>query len=104
MRGRPKLYTSYSAEKALFPTSTQKMRVGLLLAVLVLMPFDLPVINDLPLIRFLGDNAWLRLVNRMLVFAIAAVGLNLLSGVAGQVSLGHAFFMGVGAYLSLIHI
>jgi len=66
------------------------------------MPFDLPVINDLPLIRFLGDNAWLRLVNRMLVFAIAAVGLNLLSGVAGQVSLGHAFFMGVGAYTAVL--
>ena len=33
----------------------------------------------------------------VMVLAIAALGLNLLSGVAGQVSLGHAFFMGVGA-------
>jgi branched-chain amino acid transport system permease protein len=32
------------------------------------------------------------------VFAIAALGLNLLMGFAGQVSLGHAGFMGVGAY------
>ena len=29
---------------------------------------------------------------------MAALGLNLLTGVAGQVSLGHAFFMGAGAY------
>jgi len=29
---------------------------------------------------------------------IGAIGLNLLSGVAGQLSLGHAFFMAVGAY------
>src|SRR5262249_56055321 len=32
------------------------------------------------------------------VFALAAVGLNLLMGFAGQVSLGHAGFMGIGAY------
>ncbi len=32
------------------------------------------------------------------VFAIAAVGLNLLMGFAGQVSLGHAGFLGIGAY------
>lgn len=32
------------------------------------------------------------------VFAFAAIGLNLLMGFAGQVSLGHAGFMGVGAY------
>ena len=102
MRGRPKLYTSYTTETALFPTTLQKVMVGLFLVVLVLMPFDLPVINDLPLVRFLGDNSWLRPVNRMLIFAIAAVGLNLLSGVAGQVSLGHAFFMGVGASTAVL--
>ena len=32
------------------------------------------------------------------VFALAALGLNLLMGFAGQVSLGHAGFMGIGAY------
>jgi branched-chain amino acid transport system permease protein len=32
------------------------------------------------------------------IFALAAVGLNLLMGFAGQVSLGHAGFLGVGAY------
>jgi len=37
-------------------------------------------------------------VNRVGIFAIGAVGLNLLTGYTGQVSLGHAFFVGVGAY------
>jgi branched-chain amino acid transport system permease protein len=32
------------------------------------------------------------------VFALASIGLNLLMGFAGQVSLGHAGFMGIGAY------
>jgi branched-chain amino acid transport system permease protein len=32
------------------------------------------------------------------IFALAAVGLNLLMGFAGQVSLGHAGFVGIGAY------
>ena len=31
-------------------------------------------------------------------FAIGALGLNIVTGLAGQVSLGHAFFLGVGAY------
>jgi branched-chain amino acid transport system permease protein len=35
---------------------------------------------------------------RVGVFAIGALGLNLLTGYTGQVSLGHAFFIGVGAY------
>jgi branched-chain amino acid transport system permease protein len=36
------------------------------------------------------------------IFTIAAVGLNLLIGYAGQISLGHSAFFGVGAYTSAI--
>ncbi|HZA01804.1 MAG TPA: branched-chain amino acid ABC transporter permease [Hyphomicrobiaceae bacterium] len=39
-----------------------------------------------------------RVAALVFVFALAAVGLNLLMGFAGQVSLGHAGFMGIGAY------
>jgi branched-chain amino acid transport system permease protein len=39
-----------------------------------------------------------RVAALVFVFAFAAVGLNLLMGLAGQVSLGHAGFMGIGAY------
>ncbi len=102
MRGRPNLYTSYLAESQLFPTRVQKVLVVLAVAVLVLMPFELPVIDQIPVVNFLGDNTWLRVVNRMLIYCIAALGLNILSGLAGQVSLGHAFFMGSGAYTAVL--
>ena len=64
----------------------------------VLLAFDLPVINQIPVISYLGDDDWIRLTTQAVIFVIAALGLNLLTGVSGQVSLGHAFFMGVGAY------
>lgn len=45
----------------------------------------------------IGD-AGLRTLSTVGIFAIGAIGLNLLSGYTGQVSLGHAFFVGVGSY------
>jgi branched-chain amino acid transport system permease protein len=52
------------------------------------------------LLRALGMDFYLSLATRILVFAIAATSLNLLLGYAGMVSLGHAAFMGLGAYAS----
>jgi len=110
MLGRPNLYTSYTQESQLLPTWTQKGVMAFFVTMLFLLPFDIPVLTDdipglgwLPIIgdgipgfRFLGDENYLRSTTLVLALAIAALGLNLLSGVAGQVSLGHAFFMGVG--------
>ena len=98
MYRRPNLYTSYEAEAQMLPTWTQKVFAAIGIAILFLIPFDLPVINQLPIISYLGDSDWLAKMFPVFVFAIAALGLNILTGVAGQVSLGHAFFMGVGAY------
>jgi branched-chain amino acid transport system permease protein len=39
-----------------------------------------------------------RVATLVFIFALAALGLNLLMGFAGQVSLGHAAFLGIGAY------
>ncbi len=111
MFGRPNLYTSYTQESQLLPTWTQKGVMAFFVTMLFLLPFSIPVLNDdipglswlpiigdgIPLFRFLGDENYLRATTLVLVISIAALGLNLLSGVAGQVSLGHAFFMGVGA-------
>ena len=102
MLGRPRLYTSYQAETAIFPTWTQRIALIVMLTIAVLLPFSLPVINQLPIVRFLGDPDWIRLLTQAVIFGIAALGINLLSGVAGQVSLGHAFFMGVGAYTAVV--
>jgi branched-chain amino acid transport system permease protein len=45
-----------------------------------------------------GSPYWLGVLNAAGVAAIAATGLNVLTGYAGQLSLGHAFFVGVGAF------
>jgi branched-chain amino acid transport system permease protein len=102
MLGRPNLYTSYAQETQMMPTWTKKVALGLFVVALFLMPFDLPIINQIPFIRFLGDENWLRISSQVLVIAVAALGLNVLTGVAGQVSLGHAFFMGVGACAAVL--
>jgi branched-chain amino acid transport system permease protein len=49
----------------------------------------------LPLIL---DAFWLSTADLILIAAIGALGLNVLTGYTGQVSLGHAFFLGIGAY------
>lgn len=54
----------------------------------------------LPLL--LNSNFYLRVMVLVWVFALAAVGLNLLMGFAGQVSLGHAGFFAIGAYFSAL--
>ena len=46
----------------------------------------------------LSQPYYVTLFTRILVFAIAAVGLNLILGYAGLVSFGHAMYMGLGAY------
>ena len=59
----------------------------LALAALVgLMPFILP------------SPFYFRIAALVFIFALAVLGLNLLMGFAGQVSLGHAGFFGIGAY------
>jgi len=57
------------------------------LGLLVLLPFVLA-----------GDAYHLGLATRILIFALAAVGLDLVLGHGGLVSLGHAAFLGIGAY------
>ncbi len=85
LRGRPELYTSYRQDMALLNTGGKRISVLLLVAVAALLPM------------FLTDE-FLTIAATGMVFAVGAIGLNLLTGYAGQVSLGHAFFVGVGAY------
>ena len=45
---------------------------------------------------------YLLVLNIIAINALVVLGLNLLIGFAGQISLGHAAFFGMGAYLSAI--
>jgi branched-chain amino acid transport system permease protein len=79
--------TSYAADQAVFPIVQDRWFVGLGLAVAFVVP---------PLF---ASEYWLQAVLiPFLVYALAALGLNLLTGYAGQVSLGTGGFMAVGAY------
>ena len=86
MQGKCGLYfTSYRQEDQLFPSGFQKAALVLFLAVLAVCPLFLNM-------YFLSV---LCLIN---IAVIGAVGLNLLTGCCGQISLGHGAFIGVGAY------
>ncbi len=106
MRGRPLLFTEYEDDQALLNTTTKKVVMFIFLAFLVLLPFtggggpgnDRLFEFEIPFLGFLAANDWLQLLGTVCIFAIGALGLNILTGLAGQVSLGHAFFMGIGAY------
>src|SRR5437660_12604332 len=47
---------------------------------------------------FFPSAYYYRVAALVFIFALAALGLNLLMGFAGQVSLGHAGFLGIGGY------
>ncbi|MFO8058003.1 MAG: branched-chain amino acid ABC transporter permease [bacterium] len=57
-------------------------------------------ILTLPL--WLDDAYYLDVIGKIGIFTILALGLNLVMGYAGQISLGHAAFFGMGAYGSMV--
>ena len=88
-RGRPELYSDYGADVALLNTPAKRRASAAILALAVALPF------------LLGRDL-MGLATLVVVYAIAGIGLNLVAGYAGQLSLGHAFFMGLGAYTAAL--
>jgi branched-chain amino acid transport system permease protein len=80
-------HTTYRKDLALRHTRAEYVRLGLLAALVVWLPYNL-------------DQYWLGYANLILLAIIAAVGLNILTGYTGLVSLATAAFLGVGAYTS----
>src|ERR671918_854520 len=88
-RGRPELIGSYEEDMALLNTPTKRRSTTVAVLIAFLLPF---ILTDEILFRFAA----------MFIAAIGAIGLNIVTGYAGQVSLGHAFFLGLGAYTAAI--
>lgn len=86
---RPLLHTSYRSDMALLNTRAKRYAVLALLLAAMSLPLLLP---DAFLTELAGGSA----------YAIGAIGLMLLTGFAGQISLGHAFFAGVGFYTAAV--
>jgi branched-chain amino acid transport system permease protein len=79
--------TTYAADQALFPIRLDRIGMAAIL------------VTAVALIPLFGSDFFLATVMiPFLVFALATIGLNLLTGYAGQLSLGTGGFMGVGAY------
>ena len=78
--------TSYSADMAVFPLREDRIGIAVILIAAAAMPL-------------VGTNFFISTVMiPFLVFSLAAIGLNVLTGYTGLISLGTAGFMGVGAY------
>jgi len=81
--------SSYAQDQQIFPIRQDRVAIWLLLG------FAFVVV---PLI---GNQYWLgAMLTPFLIFALAALGLNILTGYAGQLSLGTAAFMAVGAFMT----
>jgi branched-chain amino acid transport system permease protein len=81
---------SYNQDLNIFSTDFGRLWMGIGLVLLF------------GVVPFISDAYTLYIINNMGIYAIAAVGLNLLIGFTGQISLGHGAFFGVGAYAAAI--
>lgn len=79
--------TSYRADQQILPILQDRVAVALLLAVAF---FAVPMLASDYLLR--------AILIPFLIFSLAAIGVNILVGYCGQISLGSGAFMAVGAY------
>jgi len=78
--------TDYASDQAIFPIAQDRIGLAVILAIALAIPLT-------------GDDFLINAVMiPFLIFALAAIGLNLLTGYTGLLSLGTGAFMGVGAY------
>jgi branched-chain amino acid transport system permease protein len=81
--------TSYAADQQIFPITQDRIGVLLILAIAFIA------------VPLLFNEYWIKaILIPFLIFSLAALGLNILTGYAGQLSLGSAAFMAVGAFAS----
>jgi len=80
---------SYRSDERIFDTALPIVALVLLLAGLAVFP---------PF----ATTYWMDVLNRIGIAIIGAIGLNILLGFTGQISIGHAAFLAVGAYSTAI--
>jgi branched-chain amino acid transport system permease protein len=80
---------TYAEDMALFETAFARRMMIVFIALMVALPW-------------FASGFWLDIALRVLIAVIAAVGLNILTGFTGQISLGNAAFLAVGAYTTAV--
>lgn len=88
MPTRP-LVTRYAQHLRLFPDRWH--HIGLALLVVLVLGYP-----------FLADDRWLTIANLTCVSIVGSVALMILTGFSGQISLGHAAFLALGAYTAAV--
>ena len=81
--------TSYKEDIAIFQTRFVKVCIGIFIVVLIG-------------VILMADNYFIYIVNLCAIATIGALGLNIITGLAGQISIGHAGFLAIGAYASAL--
>ncbi|MFD4193865.1 MULTISPECIES: branched-chain amino acid ABC transporter permease [Amycolatopsis] len=82
------LVRDYAQDLRLFGSPMSKFGLALMIAAFLVLP------------TVVQDDFWLSVLIYAGITAVGAIGLNLLTGYCGQISLGHAFFIGAGAYVT----
>jgi branched-chain amino acid transport system permease protein len=80
-------FTRYADEQRIFATHLDRS----IFTVFLILLFAWPVFFDL-------SNKAMLVIDNILVAVVAIIGLNLVTGFAGLISIGHAAFVGIGAY------
>ena len=91
--------TTYQEDLSIDRTWRDKLWKNAAFVLLLLVPL---VSTSGPLELGWVSDQYVSLIGRVAIFVIAVQGLNILVGYTGQISLGHAAFMAVGAYGSAI--
>jgi branched-chain amino acid transport system permease protein len=79
--------STYASDQQMLPIAQDRLfMVGLVAIAFLVVPF------------VVSDYVFLSLLIPFLILTLAAIGLNILVGYCGQISIGHASFMAVGAY------
>lgn len=81
--------TSYIDDMKLFGTVGEKVKIAAIIGIVLLVPM-------------FASNYWVGLLTLCVISSIGAIGLNILTGFTGQISIGVGAFLGVGGYTSAI--
>ncbi len=80
-------HTRYNTDERIFETLFVRICLGIFISFLLIFPI-------------LTNNYFIYVSNMIFIFIVGAIGLNILVGFTGQISIGHAAFVAVGAYTS----
>jgi branched-chain amino acid transport system permease protein len=87
--------TNYAADMAIFPIRQDQLTLG---GLLVFAFLGVPLLASFHIWPFGSDYLLRAILLPFLVLALAAIGVNILVGYCGQISLGSGAFMAIGAY------